>query len=73
MQAQASIRNAPREALLVFAALVLLVAAMAGGYFIRLATVSSATPTSTVTSTTAQGGTSGASTGCVYVGDHRGC
>jgi len=72
MQANARFGNAPREALLVFAALVLLVAAMAGGYFIRLSTASSATPTTVVT-TTGQGESSGTSTGCILVGDHRGC
>ncbi|HEX6538782.1 MAG TPA: hypothetical protein VF155_06360 [Candidatus Dormibacteraeota bacterium] len=60
--------------MLVLAALVLLVAAMAGGYVIRLATATSATPTTVVTSTD-RGGSSGAGfgTGCIYVQDHRGC
>ena len=74
MQAQAQIRNAPREAWLVLVALVLLVAAMAGGYVIRLATSASAAPATTVTTSTAQGESSGLSSGnCVYTQGHRGC
>ena len=73
MQAQAPVSNAPREAWLVLAALVLLIAAMAGGYVIRLSTTPSAGP-ATVTTSTAPGGSSGISSGnCIYVQAHRGC
>lgn len=74
MQAQARFRNAPREALLVIAALVLLVAVMAGGFVFHLATANSATPTTVVTSSD-RGGSSGAGsgTGCIAVHDRRGC
>ncbi len=74
MQAQARVRNAPREAVLVLFALALLIAAMAGGYFIRIATATSATPTTVVTSTD-HGGSSGAVSqpDCTWVQNHKGC
>lgn len=72
MQAQAPVHNAPREAWLVLVALVLLIAAMAGGYVIRLSTTPSAS-SATVTTSTSPGGSSGLSAGCTYVQDHRGC
>ncbi|MGH7686460.1 MAG: hypothetical protein ACREN2_06555 [Candidatus Dormibacteria bacterium] len=60
--------------MLVLFALALLIAAMAGGYFIRIATATSATPTTVVTSTD-HGGSSGAVSqpDCTWVQNHKGC
>ena len=72
MEARSRFIGFPREAVLVLATVVLVLAALAGGYVIRLATAPSSAPTTVVTSGTASSPAQ-SNAPCTWIGSHKGC
>ena len=72
MEARSRFIGFPREAVLVLAAVLVVLAALAGGYVIRLATAPSSAPAVTVVSGAAS--SPALSDGpCIWTGSHKGC
>jgi len=72
MEARSRFIGFPREAILVLAALLVVLAAMAGGYVIRLATAPSSAPAVTVVSGAASSPAQ-SDAPCSWTGTHKGC
>lgn len=72
MEARSRFIGFPREVVLVLAAVILVLAALAGGYLIRLATAPSSAPAVTVVS---GGAASPAQSDapCIWAGSHKAC
>lgn len=71
MEARSRFIGFPREAILVLAAVLVVLAALAGGYVIRLATAPSNAPAVTVVSGAASPAQSDAP--CTWTGSHKAC
>lgn len=72
MEARSRFIGFPREAVLVVAAVVLVLAALAGGYVIRLATAPIGAST-TVVSTGSASAPAQPDTPCIWAGSHKAC
>ena len=72
MEARSRFSGFPREAILVLAAVLVVLAALAGGYVIRLATAPSSAPAVTVVSGGASSPTQ-SDAPCVWTAGHKGC
>lgn len=72
MEARSRFIGFPREAVLVLATVVLIVAALVGGYVIRLATAPSSAPAVTVVSGAASSPAQ-PDAPCTWAGSHKGC
>ena len=72
MEARSRFIGFPREAILVLASVLVVLAALAGGYVIRLATAPSSAPTTTIVSGAASSPAQ-SNAPCVWTGSHKGC
>ena len=72
MEARSRFIGFPREAILVLAAVVVVLAALAGGYVIRLATAPSSAPAATVVSG-ASSSPAQSDASCIWIGSHKAC
>lgn len=71
MEARSRFIGFPREAALVLAAVLVVLAALAGGYVIRLATAPSTAPVTVVSGAASSPAQSDAP--CTWTGSHKGC
>lgn len=71
MEARSRFIGFPREAILVLASVLVVLAALAGGYVIRLATAPTSAPAVTVSGAASSPAQSGAP--CIWTGSHKGC
>ncbi|MBV8528311.1 MAG: hypothetical protein JOZ75_08360 [Candidatus Dormibacteraeota bacterium] len=72
MEARSRFIGFPREVVLVLASVLLVLAAMAGGYAIRLATAPSSTPATVVISGAASSPAQ-PDAPCIWTGSHKAC
>ena len=72
MEARSRFIGFPREAILVLASVLVVLAALAGGYVIRLATAPSSAQATTIVSGAASSPAQ-SNAPCVWTGSHKGC